>query len=365
MELVRTIGVLLNKGWRPRRTLIIASWDAHEYGMIGSTEWVEDHQSWLREEAIAYLDVDYAVSGKHFTAQASPLFHQLLYQVTKEVIDPQTSTSVYDVWRSDKSQSKEERAFYFESSPADSTSPLPLPDILGSDGDYSAFFNHLGISSMSFGFRSSEEFQRLHTSEDTVDRMLTDIDPTFEYHQTLTKIWGLLVFHLSSDLLLPMQTQDYTTEIIRHVSRLSARQGCSSFPFLSSVLHSLSATSLHFDKKRDHWSKQLSVKKHISRKLKRQVARTNERVVQFERSFIDHLGMSVQRPWFKHVVFGPELRTGVPQAFPGLAEAVDADDAVSIKFIEERIGKLLLLAERALQGQLGDDEDEEEDDSLH
>lgn len=365
MELVRTIGVLLNRGWRPRRTLIIASWDAHEYGMIGSTEWVEDHQSWLREEAIAYLDVDYAVSGKHFTAQASPLLHQLLYQVTKEVIDPQTSTSVYDVWKSDKSQSKEERAFYFESSPADSASPLPLPDILGSDGDYSAFFNHLGISSMSFGFRSSEEFQRLHTSEDTVDRMLTDIDPTFEYHQTLTKIWGLLVFHLSSDLLLPMQTQDYTTEIIRHVSRLSARQGCSSFPFLSSVLHSLSATSLHFDKKRDHWSKQLSVKKHISRKLKRQVARTNERVIQFERAFIDHLGMSVHRPWFKHVVFGPELRTGVPKAFPGLAEAVDADDAVSIKFIEERIGKLLLLADRALQGQLGDEEDEEEDDSLH
>ncbi|EPB92272.1 hypothetical protein HMPREF1544_00841 [Mucor circinelloides 1006PhL] len=362
MELVRTLGVLLERGWRPKRTIIIASWDAEEYGAVGSTEWVEEHQSWLQEEVIAYLNVDYAVSGKHFSAQASPLLNRLLYQVTDQVVDPLTSRSVYQVWKQDRSRSEQEQDFYFESSPYDNTTPLPLTDPLGVDSDHVAFFHHSGIASVSMGFRG-EEYGVHHSIFDDIHWMETFGDPTFEYHQTLTKIWGLLALRLLSDPILPMYPQDYSTEIVRYIGRLSSKQGCLSFPFISSALHSLAATSLHFDKRVTHWNKQLSVKKHISKRLKRNIAKSNERILQFERAFLDPQGVSVDGSWFKHVIYGPDLNTGLSKEFPGLAQAIENDDTVHIKWVEERIGKLLLNAERTLRGHFdGDDYTEDQDD---
>ncbi|OAD02465.1 hypothetical protein MUCCIDRAFT_144480, partial [Mucor lusitanicus CBS 277.49] len=332
MELVRTLGILLERGWRPKRTIIIASWDAEEYGAVGSTEWVEDHESWLQEEAIAYLNVDYAVSGKHFSAQASPLLNRLLYQITDQ------------------------------SSPHDNIAPLPLTDPLGVDSDHAAFFHHSGIASVSMGFRG-EAYGVHHSIFDNIHWMETFGDPTFEYHQTLTKIWGLLVLRLSSDPILPMYPQDYSTEIVRYIGRLGAKQGCLTFPFISSALHSLAATSLHFDKQVSRWNKQLSVKKHISKKLKRNIAKSNERILQFERAFLDPEGVSVDRSWFKHVIYGPDLNTGLTKEFPGLAQAIENDDTVHTKWVEERIGKLLLNAERTLRGHFdGGDYTEDQDD---
>lgn len=379
MELVRTIGILMEKGWRPRRTLIIASWDAQEYGSVGSTEWVENHQSWLKSEAVAYLNVDYAVSGKHFSAQSSPILNQLLYEVTKEVIDPYTSQTVYDVWKADKinMEPNQQDYFYFESTPSSNKKPLPLTEPLGSDSDYVAFFNHLGISSISFGFRGEQHIR--HTSMDNLSWMERIGDPTFEYHQTLTKIWGLLVLRLTSDILLPMHSLDYSKEIVRHMDQLIARQGCLSLPYISSALRSLTASSYHFEKKRNYWAHKLTVHKHISKKLRKQVDKANERILQFERAFIDPLGVGYERPWFKHIIYGPNLNTGLAQEFPGLTEAIENDNEVYTKYIEERIGKSLLNAEKALRGKFKtfdndsdnsnnseeDDDDDDDDDDMY
>jgi N-acetylated-alpha-linked acidic dipeptidase len=30
-----------NNGWKPRRSIVFLSWGAEEYGLIGSTEWIE------------------------------------------------------------------------------------------------------------------------------------------------------------------------------------------------------------------------------------------------------------------------------------------------------------------------------------
>jgi hypothetical protein len=349
MELVRAIGVLLERGWRPRRTLIIASWDAKRFGAVGSNEWVEYYQSWLTEEAVAYLNVDYAVSGSHFTAQSSPLLNQLLYQVTQEVIDPRTSKSVFDVWNTDKNASSTAADDFLVSSAI----PLPLTDALSTESDTTAFFNHMGVSSISFGFRGAS-----HPSILIVEWMEKHGDPTFEYHQVLTRIWGLLVLRLTSDTILPMYPQDYTNEIVRHMDHLSMQQGCISFPFISSALHSLSATAIQFDKQKKNWMHQLKVRKHYSKRLQSHVARTNERLLQFERAFID-----LERG---HVIYGPNSNTGMVIALPGLSEAVENDTHVNAKYMEERISKLLLNAERTLRGHFddydeGDDEDEEEE----
>ncbi|KAG2204949.1 hypothetical protein INT47_002573 [Mucor saturninus] len=361
MELVRTIGILLERGWKPRRTIIIASWDAQEYGSVGSIEWIEQHQDWLKEQVVTYLNVDHAVSGRHFSAQSSPLLSQLLYEVTQEIIDPHTSQTVYDVWKADRNKTAAEQAFYFESSPQDGLIPTLLTDPLGVDSDHVGFFHHLGISSVSFGFRDENGYPH--------DRhwMETTGDPTFEYHQALTKIWGLLVFRLSSDIILPMHVQDYSTEIIRHMNLLTARQGCQTFPFISSAINSLASTSLHFEKKHNKWHHKLKVHKHISKKLTKHVTKANERLLQFERALLDPQGIATERPWFKHVVYGPELNTGVAQCFPGLTEAIDNANEEYLRFIEERIGQVLNNAEQALRGKyngLAEDDDEDEDDCM-
>ena len=323
MELVRTIGILLKHGWKPKSSLIIASWDAQQYASVGSTEWVEDHASWLTEKAVAYLDINDAM-GNQFNAQSSPLLYQLLYDITKQVNNPQTNTSVFDAWRLERE-----------------TTGDRLVEILGADNNYPAFSNYLGISSMSLGFGSIMENEE------------TSIKPLqFEYHQTLTQIWGLIVYHLTTNQVLPMNIEDYTKTISQELSKLQNQSRCSALPYLLSTMHSLSSTSRYFQLQKNRLTKQFVAHKRYSKKLLKNAERVNDCSVQFERALIDHAGISPDRSWYKHVVFGPQLNTGRPQAFPGLKQAMDNDDCDALNDLEKRIGQLFLDSEKILQRQL-------------
>ena len=99
LEAVHGIGVLLAQGWKPRRTLIFCSWDAEEEGLIGSTEWAEEHAKQLAH-AVAYINTDASVSGPHFEASAVPSLKQFVREVTMEVASPKGG-SVYDEWKKD------------------------------------------------------------------------------------------------------------------------------------------------------------------------------------------------------------------------------------------------------------------------
>ncbi len=57
LELARSLSIMYQEGWRPRRTIVLCSWDAEEYGLIGSTEWVEENAAHLTKSAVAYLNV--------------------------------------------------------------------------------------------------------------------------------------------------------------------------------------------------------------------------------------------------------------------------------------------------------------------
>ena len=135
---------MLKKGWRPRRTIIFASWDAEEYGLVGSTEWVEDHAEWLDKEGVVYINVDTAVSGPHFGASASPSLNQLVYDVTAQITDPQTQKSIYDVWKTGPYVGGEDMAM--------ATSKQPKIGVLGSGSDFVGFLDYLGISSVNLAF---------------------------------------------------------------------------------------------------------------------------------------------------------------------------------------------------------------------
>jgi hypothetical protein len=148
------LGILLEQGWKPRRSIILASWDANEYGNVGSTEWVEDHLHWLDKDAIAYLNIDHAVAGSHFSAQASPLLNRLVYEVTCMVIDPKSSKSIYDAWLEETLAKKDKLTSLIQ--PIGSTPGL----------DSIAFFEYAGISSLSMSF----DGDNYNVSHSTFDR---------------------------------------------------------------------------------------------------------------------------------------------------------------------------------------------------
>ncbi|KAG0177169.1 hypothetical protein DFQ28_007695 [Apophysomyces sp. BC1034] len=338
LELVRTFGVLLKRGWRPRRTILIASWDAEEYGTVGSTEWVEDYKDWLNAEAVAYLNVDVGVRGFKFGASASPLLHRLLYEVTRTVIDPRTSKTVYEVWK-DANQNI--------SSTMDTDEPLvPLARQLGAGSDYAGFFHHVGVSSISFGFNGPRGVY--HSIYDSIYWMENFGDPTFEYHQTITRIWGLLALRLSSDIVLPLYPSSYGKELAYYATLVETEQGCLRLPVLQTAVDGLRHESNKFDKDLDKLRSKAE-QKHKGRKLRKQVAKANEQLLQFERAFIDANGL-LSRPWYKHTVYAPSLWDGYgSQIFPAISEAMQDGNVELMREAEQHTARILRRVQKVIE----------------
>jgi N-acetylated-alpha-linked acidic dipeptidase len=135
-SIAKAFGSLLDQGWHPHRTIVLASWDAEEYGLVGSTEWAEDHAKHLRKNALAYLNVDVAAVGDAFSIGASPLLNDLLIQTTKDVVT-NTGATVYDNWKK-------------------TSNGRPEIGVLGSGSDYTGFLQLLGIASSDMGFSPSK-----------------------------------------------------------------------------------------------------------------------------------------------------------------------------------------------------------------
>ena len=154
LEAVHGVGELLKSGWKPKRTLVFASWDAEEEGLIGSTEWGEEHAEDLGKAAV-YFNVDVAVSGTKFGASAVPSLKQFLREVTKSVPSPQGGT-VYEAWRksaqsgSDTFNPQETSSSTFRPPAAQAHPDVPVGD-LGSGSDYTVFLQHLGVPSADIG----------------------------------------------------------------------------------------------------------------------------------------------------------------------------------------------------------------------
>ncbi|CAN1240832.1 Probable glutamate carboxypeptidase LAMP1 [Linum perenne] len=193
LEIAQRLGKLQKKGWKPRRTIIFCSWDAEEYGLIGSTEWVEDNRQVLKSKAVAYLNVDIAVCDEGYYAAATPQLDQLLKEATKQVKDPKNSTrSVYDSWTG--------------------SSASPQIGRLGGGGsDYAAFVQHIGVASVDMSY--GEGYPVYHSMYDDFVWMKKFGDPMFHKHVAVASIWGYLALRLADDEILPFNYKTYAEEL--------------------------------------------------------------------------------------------------------------------------------------------------------
>ena len=323
-ELVRSFGVALAHGWKPLRTIVFASWDGEEYGLLGSTEWVEEYIPWLSKAAIAYVNVDVGTRGQSFQTSASPLLNKALYKATSLVQSPNQTVkgqTVRDLWN----------GHIFT---------------MGSGSDFTAFQDFAGIPSIDLGFGPSSEsaVYHYHSNYDSFDWMDKFGDEGWHYHVAITKVWALLAAGLVESPIIQFNATDYADGLKKYLQSVEdkAKKSSSveiqslSFSSLEKAVARLHNATLNFDTYAAslassvdddvpwwQWWKKV--------KMYYEIRRVNDKYKHFERQFLYQTGLD-GRSWFKHVVFAPGFWTGYSGAtFPGLVESIDAGNATNIE----------------------------------
>ncbi|KAH9948355.1 Zn-dependent exopeptidase [Amylocystis lapponica] len=219
-EVVRGLGVLLQLGWKPLRTIVIASWDAEEYGLIGSTEWGEDFADWIEEHVVAYLNLDSSVSGSRFRLSGSPSFAHFLRGIAEEL--PHPTKPGLTLWDASKDSGvlygehlDTEAAEVFAEQEQLRTADSLGVSVLGSGSDYTVFLQRIGVASTNNGFGStlSDPVYHYHSVYDSQRWQELYADPGFLRHVAVAKFLGLQTLRLADAIVLPLNTTHYATQL--------------------------------------------------------------------------------------------------------------------------------------------------------
>jgi N-acetylated-alpha-linked acidic dipeptidase len=328
METARAFGDLARHGWRPRRTLIFASWDAEEFTLTGSTEWGELEAERLRAGALAYLNVDSSSSGHNFTAAAVPALADFLRDVARDVPDP-SGGSIYDSWL--RNSEKPEGG-----KPAVSTR-------LGSGSDYTVFLNFLGIPIADLTFDGPYGvYHSVYDSFTWVDRIG---DPGYYYHAAMARYWSVAALRLAECDYVPLDYAAYAREVQIYLDE--AQRGARERKLEIDLAPAREAAG--------RWEKAGRVALESARQAvesgdQARVERIHRALISVERTLLDPGGLA-GRPWFKHLIYAPRP-TYKPLVLPALTEAIEAADRSRALAEVERLTRALNRAVSALESGL-------------
>jgi N-acetylated-alpha-linked acidic dipeptidase len=319
MELTRSLGELKQRGLRPRRTIVVCSWDGEEYALTGSTEWGEQFADDLKKKLVAYLNVDESVAGAATTAGPEGLSFSpaavaslapMLVQASKDVRAPSGKT-LYEAWRATSMRDSQASAPPLDSALVETR--------IGSGSDHTVFLNHLGRPVINLGFTG--DYGVYHSMYDDHYWMAHIGDPAFEYHVALTRIWGLVALRLANADILPFDFGFNAAALEQFLRELE--QGNNLGP-RRLKLKGLHARIAEFEKQgnllraaaaRDLLSGSASPEK---------MQRLNAQLLQVESNWLDPAGIP-GRPWFQHLLYSSRY-TYAHLEFPGLTEAVEKQD---------------------------------------
>jgi N-acetylated-alpha-linked acidic dipeptidase len=311
MELARAFGELGRLGWRPRRSILFASWDAEELALTSSTEWGEQHEAWVRDRAVAYLNVDSAASGSRFVAAAVPSLARLLAEVAQAVRDPSARVPVAAVAR--------QRHAGERGSPPRADDDTFIDARPGGGSDYTVFLNFLGVPIADLAFDGP--LAVYHSKYDTHAWVARFGDPGFRYHAALVQLWGLAALRLAEADTLPLDPSASAARIAEFVAEIERRVPPApggTPPVLAEVraaADALAREALAFEARR---------RRALEAGDDDALRRINARLLGFEHTFIDPEGLP-GRPWYRHLIHAPAF-SYAPTVLPGLAAAIDAKD---------------------------------------
>jgi N-acetylated-alpha-linked acidic dipeptidase len=361
LETARGLGAAVKAGWKPRRTIILASWDAEEYGLLGSTEWGEDLADELSKKAVAYINLDSSVTGPDLGAEGMPSLRDLVVEVADGVADPRRGKSIGHFWRTAQREEWNSSEPILLDAPAKKFEPMLGP--LGSGSDYTVFSDHLGIASLNFGFSGS--YGVYHSALDNFFWMKSFGDPEFLYHAVAARFYGLLAMRLAGAEVVPLRYAPYATALSDRIDDLRraaileqrkatreadaeeedpAKKKAPLAPDFGPLLRSIS----RFTAAASEADAALAALGARGTGDAAALARVNDAAVGVERKFLSVDGLT-GRPWFKHVLDAPGLTTGYAAwAFPGLTQAVRDRDAALWGKEYSKVLQCLDTASRAL-----------------
>jgi len=340
LEAVHGFGELLKSGWKPKRTIVFGSWDAEEQGLIGSTEWGEQHAADLANAA-AYFNMDVAVSGPKFGASAVPSLKQFVRDVSKVVPSPKGGT-VYDEWLKAGSGSSVAPASAQEPSgdtkrlsPAQSRPDVLVGD-LGSGSDYTVFLQHLGVPSTDVG--SNGAYGVYHSVFDNFNWFKKFGDPDFLYEQQMARVYGMEVLRMAEAEVLPFDYESYGKEIGGYIDA-AKKKAEAKFP----------GKAPDFSSAADAAKRMIAAGAAIAEKQRSatsEAAVLNRALIEAERALLIPEGLP-NRPWYRHAIYAPGMYTGYAAVvIPGVNESIDRGDAA---LTQRQIAALAAAITRASQ----------------
>jgi len=310
LESVHGVGALLKDGWRPKRTIVFCSWDAEEEGLIGSTEWVEQQGKTL-DHAVAYFNVDVAVSGPDFSASAVPSLKQFLRDLTRSVPSPVSGT-VYQQWRMERREDNEHQG---SNAPPTSDEEVRVGD-LGSGSDFTPFLQHAGVPSTDIG--SEGPYGVYHSTFDDFAWYTQNADPHFAYLQEMARILGLEALRMADADVLPYDYTAYAREITAYIEAAQHKAADAKLAGLDFAPAEAAAQRLTVAAQRAHDQEAAA---------SGDLVKLNNALRGAETALLTDAGLP-NRPWYKHTIYAPGEYTGYSAVvIPGVNEAIDAKNS--------------------------------------
>lgn len=336
LEAARAWATAVARGHRPARTLVFATWDAEEWGLVGSTEFVEAGRDSLATGVVAYLNLDMAAFGRRFGAAATPSLAPLLRDVARLVPQPGDTVPVYRAWAA--------------SAPPGDRPAEPAVGDLGGGSDHLPFTSHLGVPGLSFGFGGPVGVY--HSAYDTFGWMSRFGDPGFAAHRSAAQLAALVLARLGQAGPLPLDLAAFGTryaEAARALARQGEGSGLAGGQRLVGAFEALAAAGRHFNARRDSLA--------AGAPSAGAVGQANRLIRAAEREFVREAGLP-GRPWVRQLLVTSDRDRGYANVLlPGMAEALEDGDVVRAEAeaadLAARAGRAAALVDAA-RAALGD-----------
>ena len=318
METARSLGELLKSGWRPRRTIVIASWDGEEWGLLGSTEWAEKHREELTQKAVVYINSD--STGKGWLSMGgSHSLEAFINGVARDVQDPRGSGS--SVLEARRTRLVDQAADDAARAKIKASRDLSL-EALGSGSDYTAFLDFLQIASLDLGFGGDGGGGVYHSIYDSYYWFTHFSDGDFTHSAALSRVIGTALLRLADADVLPFGFNGTATALRNYTDEIARMPGVSGkldIGPLRTAVEKLTSAAESYEKALGRLDRIDKDREGVRSEL----AALNETLYRTERAFRHEAGLP-KREWFKHLVYAPGLYTGYGvKTLPGIREGIE------------------------------------------
>ena len=341
LEEAYAVGELMKTGWRPKRTMVFCGWDAEEPGLMGSTEWVEDHAKELQEKTVVYINSDGNSRG-FLGAGGSHALETFVTEVARDIEDPQTKVSVLE---RKKAQEAARAGSVAAKKAALSSKGLKL-GALGSGSDYSPFFQHLGIPSLNIGYGGEGEGGSYHSIYDSYDHYARFKDPGFAYCHALAKTTGRAALRMANADVVPFDfrslqktIQGYAGEVMALTDQLRETTSVENQLIAekkyvlaadpTEVYHAPTAKEpvpyLDFSSLQNALAALEKAANSNATAIAKQQgsAGLNQALYKAEQVLLSPNGLP-RRAWYRHTIYAPGFYTGYGvKTLPGIREAIE------------------------------------------